>query len=138
MSEASVTQSRPDMDILEDIRHIEHGYPPLVNDRHQVKFDVKDGVVTISGYTKSMPTHNYVVNRTAEIDGVKEVVAKEFYNDEAIRLNVGQAIPVGVVLSVEYGTVILAGKLPEGKTVEEIVRAVGLVEGVRRVITEFR
>ena len=138
MSEASVTQSRPDIDILANIRHIEHGYPPLVNDRHQVNFEVTEGVVTVSGYTKTTPTHNYTLNRIADIDGVKEVVAHNFFNDETIRLDVGRTIPFGVVLSVEYGTVILAGKLPDGTTVEDVVREVGLVNGVRRVITEFR
>ncbi|MEQ8676946.1 MAG: hypothetical protein RLP44_07770 [Aggregatilineales bacterium] len=138
MSEASVTQSRPDMDILADIHHVERGYPPLVNDRHQVNFEVNDGVVTVSGYTKATPTYNYTLGRVADIDGVKEVIAHNFFNDETIRLDVGRTIPVGVVLSVEYGTVILAGKLPDGTTIEEVVREVGLVEGVRRVITEFR
>jgi osmotically-inducible protein OsmY len=40
--------------------------------------------------------------------------------------------------NIQYGVVVLSGRLPAGKTAEEIVRQVAQVPGVRRVVTTFK
>lgn len=135
MSEA--TQSRPDVDIHADIQHLETQYPPLVNDRHKVDFTVQDGVVTVSGYVKTVPTYNYLLNNLAQIPGVKQVIADNFYSDEGIRRHAGGAVPFGVQVRVEYGAIVLTGDLPEDTTVETVVDNLRMVQGVRRVVTAF-
>ena len=137
MSDVSVTQKRPDADIRADIHHMEKSYPPLANDRHKVKFAVEDGVVTLSGYVKAPPTYNYVINSLKAITGIRSLDHSEFYCDEHLRLHVGAVLPSGVRVMVEYGAVVLTGTPPEGTKVEDIVREVGTVDGVHRVITDF-
>ena len=53
-------------------------------------------------------------------------------------MEIARIIPVGLSVNVEYGTVILSGKLPEGKTEEATVNSLRAIPGVRRVVTSFR
>lgn len=138
MAEPKVlSTSRPDIDIKTDVAHLLMSYPPLAHDRHQIKYTVEDGVVTLSGYVKAAPTFRYVLNRLPDIPGVKAVHTQDFYNDDALRLDIGRLVPPGVTVTMEYGAVILAGTLPEGTTVEDLVKEVALVSGVHRVLTSF-
>ncbi len=114
-----------------------HSYPPLSHDRHRVEIAVDDGVLTVSGYVKALPTYNYALNNLKAVAGLRGFNADNFHCDEVIRRDVGQAIPIGVQVNVEYGAVILAGRLPEDTDVEQIVRKVALVPGVHRVLTSF-
>jgi len=126
-----------DVDIQAAIQHEMRAYAPLMHDRHRVHITVEDGVIHLSGYVKSAPTYRYLLSHINTFKGVQGVVVEEFYNDEAIRLDVGQAVPTGIFVNVEYGAVILSGDLPEGEDVEQLVRKVGLVPGVHRVLTAF-
>jgi osmotically-inducible protein OsmY len=130
-------KQRADSAIAEDIRRIIQDYPPAVNDRHRIHYSVQDGVITLSGYVRSYPTFIYLLNRIEAIRGIQGIVADEFYNDEYLRREVGQVVPSGVQVRVEYGTVALTGTLPEDADVESVVRQVGLVDGVHRVLTTF-
>ncbi len=137
MSDVSVTKQRPDADIRADIHHMEISYPPLVNDRHQVNFEVEKGAVTVTGYVKGPPTYAYVIKQLNAIPGIKSLDHAQFYCDSDLRLDVGKAVPAGVIVMLEYGTVVLSGHAPTETSVESIVRQVGLIDGVRRVITNF-
>ena len=112
-----------------------HSYPPLTHDRHRIKVSVENGELTVSGYVKSLPTYNYALNNFKSIPGLRGFNADDFHNDEIIRRDVGREVPVGVLVTVEYGAVILSGQLPEGMDVEALVRKVALVPGVHRVLT---
>lgn len=137
MSEALAVHARPDIDIEKDAQNLMRHYPPLTNDRRRVSVTAQDGVVTVAGHVKSTPTYLYLLDHVAAIPGVKEVVNGGFYVDEEIRLHLGRVVPPGVNVNVEYGAVILAGRLPEGVQIENLVRQVGLVPGVNRVLTTF-
>jgi osmotically-inducible protein OsmY len=137
MAQSESVSARPDIDIDADIDHLLRTYPPLTNDRHRVEFALRDGMVTVSGYVKSLATQNYVINEVSRIHGVRGLETTSFYNDDAIRRDVGRAIAPGIVARVEYGAVILGGNLPEGANVASMVRKIALVPGVHRVITGF-
>lgn len=134
------TQDPPvisDIDIEANIYHTMAEYPPFMHDRHRVDFSIKDGVVTVSGYVKSNVTYVYVINRLQDIAGVRQVIAGDFYNDDELRRDVGRVVPPGVMVTMEYGAAILSGQLPEGTGVEDLVKSVGLIPGIHRVITSF-
>ena len=137
MVETTTRRSDTDIDLHARIQHELTSYPPFMADRHRVRYIVNDGVVTVTGYVKSAITETYVVNRVRNIPGVNDVIDDHFYNDEEIRLNVGGVVPPGVMVTMEYGAVILSGSLPEGTTVEQLVHQVGQVPGVHHVVTSF-
>jgi hypothetical protein len=73
------------------------------------------------------------------VEGVRSVSANILYDDESIRLEVGRELPMGVQLArVYYGTVILAGNLPEGMSEDELIAQVQKEPGVKQVIIAFR
>jgi osmotically-inducible protein OsmY len=137
MANPNVKAARSDSQIQSAINKLMKSYPPLAHDRHRIQTTVADGTVTITGYVKAMPTYTYVRNNLSRLNGIQQIDAKEFFNDEALRLDIGRAVPSGVQVVVEYGAVILAGKLPAGTTAEDVVRKVALVPGVHRVLTTF-
>jgi len=129
--------TRPDEDILDDIHSLFTTYPPLQHDRHAVSIRVERGVVTLEGHIKAMPTYRYLQANLPKVKGIRHINADRLYEDETIRREVGKVIPVGMQVRVEYGVVILTGKLPEDMTVEDVVKHVALVNGVQRILTTF-
>ncbi len=129
--------SRPAIDIEEDIRDIIAHYPPLQEDRHHINIDVNGSEVILSGHVKSLNTRRYLIDRVRGIAGVSSVNDDQLYTEEGIRLESGRRIPLGVIANPIYGTVVLTGALPEGKTAEDVVKDVALIPGVARVVTKF-
>jgi hypothetical protein len=72
------------------------------------------------------------------IQGVSGVEDERLHDEETIRHEIGQHIPSGVFASVDYGTVILTGRVPAHTSAAEITAGVSQVQGVRRVVTSFR
>lgn len=137
MAESPVFVPRPDVDIMQDIENVIVHYPPMVHDRHQVHISVQDAIVTISGHTRTGVTHYYLKETISRVPGVRGVLTANFYNDEAVRRDVGAVIPVGVFTNVEHGHVILTGRLPAGTDQDSLRQAVGAVPGVQGVHTRF-
>lgn len=127
-----------DIDIEANIHHMMRAYPPMMHDRHRVDISVKEGVVTVKGYVKSAVTHGILLNMLERAEGVQDVDVSGLYNDEGIRLHVAKHIPPGVMVNMEYGAVILSGRLPDKTDVEALVQAVSEVPGVNRIVTSFR
>ncbi len=128
---------RPDIDIEEDIFDMLAHYPPLQADRHHLRIDVRDGEVILSGHVKSPISQRYLVDKVAEVRGVRGVESSRLYSEEAIRLESGQRIPTGVIANASYGTVVLTGTLPPDKTVDQVVGDVAVIPGVEQVVTKF-
>ncbi|MBZ0292145.1 MAG: BON domain-containing protein [Anaerolineae bacterium] len=137
MAETNIATTRPDADIAADIEHLIRRYPPMMNDRHHVKFTVLEGKVTLIGYLKTPITQRYLTETISQVKGVTEVNASGLFDDEDIRLGVGQVIPVGVYCNIEYGAVVLTGHLPAGIDVAALTAEVEKVPGVRYVKTNF-
>lgn len=128
---------RPAVDIQENIYDLIAHYPPLQADRHHLRIDVQDGVVTLSGHVRTPNTYRYLLDHAAQVRGVSSVNHDGLFVEEVIRLEAGRRIPLGVIANVTYGTVILTGKLPSDTTAESIVEAVAQIPGVERVVTRF-
>jgi osmotically-inducible protein OsmY len=138
MAQAKTSTTIPDADLQRALDHAVITYPPLVNDRGHFAVTVKNGAVTVSGHVKTVNSQDVLLDRLAGVDGVKSVKNTKLYADETVRLAVGQVIPFGVFTTVEYGTVILSGRLPEGDIAEAVTKKVARVKGVNRVVTAFR
>lgn len=136
---AQQTVTRPDIDIIEEIEDLMAHYPPTMRDRHHIQVSAQDGMVTLKGYVMSPNTRAFLLENVPQVEGVRSVNADELYDDESIRLDVGRLIEPGIMFArIEYGTVVLSGRVPAGKTAEEFVRQVAQVTGVRRVVTAFK
>jgi hypothetical protein len=139
MTETHPTALRADLDILEDIEHLIAQYPPSRKDQHSIHVQVKDGHVTLTGHVQTPNTRRYLLDLLPGVSGVQSFDAEQFFDDESIRLDVGKVLPMGAQLArIQYGTVILSGKLADGQNAEGVVARVGAVPGVTRVITDFR
>jgi len=134
---APTKQTRSDEAIEADIHHMLRTFAPTSHDRHQLVITVNEGNVTVKGYVKSRPAFDFIQGSLPRVQGVKSVNTDQLYNDESLRIAVGKIVPFGVYVNMEYGAVILDGKLPEGTTVEDVVKKVALIPGVRRVLTVF-
>ncbi|MFN8378915.1 MAG: BON domain-containing protein [Anaerolineae bacterium] len=135
---AAVQQpSRQDVDILEAVHDVVAKYPPLTADRHHLRVSVQSGVVVLEGHVKTPITRLYVVERVAALAGVRGLSADGLFDDETIRLEVGQRLPEGVLANPAYGVVVLSGKVPEGMTDIDVAQLAGAVPGVTKVVTHF-
>jgi len=134
MATTDAPVTRPDIDILDDIHLWMTGYPPLVNDRNYIRVGVEGGIVNLSGNVKTPITRGYLLSNVRKIDGVQGVDDSALYDDETIRLHVGLALTEGAIGQVEWGTVILAGKLPEGDALDALIASIGKIPGARRVV----
>ncbi len=139
MAETIGVKVYSDLDIYAGIQGImQDSYPPLMHDRHRIKVEVNNGDVILSGHVKVPQTANYLLRHVQAVPGVKAVDVQAIYNDEAIRLDVGQVVPPGIQIVVEYGAVVLVGELPVGVEAEALVKTVAKVAGVHRVLTDLR
>lgn len=132
---ADTTNQRSDLDIQHDLDHLEYDYPPLMSDRFHIKFATNEGNVTITGYVKTVATYDYLLNAVNNVDGVQAVNADGLYVDDNIRRDVGRAIPLGIILQVEYGTVILIDEPNDNNVkIADVVKQVSEVTGVKQVV----
>ncbi len=123
-----------DIDILERIQLWLMSYPPAVNDRPHLHIAVEDGIARISGSVKTPITRSFLVQHLGSIEGVRAVDASELYDDETIRLTVGTLLPYGIIANVEWGLVVLSGKLPAEDSLQDLVAQIAAVPGVKRVV----
>lgn len=112
-------------------------YPPLTADRHRMDVTVQTGVVILNGHVKTPITRLYLVERIAELEGVRGISADSLFDDETIRFEVGRRLPDGVIANVSYGVVVLSGHLPAGTASEQVAQSAGAVPGVSKVVTHF-
>jgi osmotically-inducible protein OsmY len=138
MTDAQIIEARPDVDIIEDVKEIIAHYPPLFADRHHLRINARDGVLILGGHVSSPISRRYLMDRAGEVRGVIRVNCDALYDEENIRLDVGGALPDGVIANVRYGTAILTGKLPDGMNEESLAERVGDVRGVERVVAAFK
>ena len=128
------TQSRPDEDIELDIQRLIKSYPPLNNDRHHLNIGVAEGKASISGHLKTPMTRRYLISAVQRVPGVASVSSDGLYDDETIRLQAGKMVPPGVLVSSDYGVMVLAGKLDEASR-DALIKKLEQIAGVKRVVT---
>jgi osmotically-inducible protein OsmY len=137
MVDVNPTAMRPDVDIENEIEDIIVHYPPLNADRHHIHLDVRNGVVSITGHTRTPINRRYLLDAIAPVEGIKSTRADRFYDEETIRLEAGRMLPPGLIVNTRYGTLILSGKVPAGTMVEDVVARASRIPGVERVITSL-
>src|SRR5687767_15020665 len=111
MSDVQALATRPDVDILSDVQTMIYRYPPLNQDRHHLETAVENGRLILSGYVKTWNTRRYLETAAPELRGVTSVDLSHLFDDDSIRLEIGKVIPVGVIANIEYGTVVLTGRV---------------------------
>jgi osmotically-inducible protein OsmY len=131
-------KTRPDEDILEEIREFVRGYDPLKRDRAHFECSSVNGHVVLQGHTRTTKSRRVLVDNVPDLAGVISVDASQLYDDESLRFDIGKVLPRGTFVRVNYGTVVITGTLPKGVEAQAVVEAVKAVPGVRpQVVTEF-
>ncbi len=135
---SSQSVARPALDIELDLQDLVAHYPPAAHDQHHFDFVISDGVVTLNGNVKSRVTHQFLLDKVPEIEGVRDVRAEALANDDDLRLETAKLTPYGVFVNVEYGIVKLTGRLDAGTDVNALVnQIISSVPGIRRIYTAF-
>ena len=130
-------ERRPDVDIEEEIELLTRSFAPLKASRGYFTVKCTDGHVVAAGNIRSPQARRVLLDNLPHIRGVVDVDSTNLYDDEMVRLSVGQLLPAGVLASVHYGAVALTGRLPEGASADMIVNSIQAVKGVRRVGAQF-
>ena len=131
------TERRPDEDIEEEIELLIRSFAPLKASRNYFRFKSTNGHVTVEGNIRSPQARRVLLDNLPHIRGVIGVDSTKLYDDEMVRVAVGQLLPPGVLATVHYGAVALTGDLPDGASADAIIEAVRQLSGVRRVGAEF-
>lgn len=134
----TMTHVPVDIDIEHRVEHLMALYPPMAKDRRAVHVQVKDGVVILSGHVQTPNTRNFMLSRLPNVPGVTAIQSDTLYDDVSVRLDVARLLPEGVRLArVQYGVVLLTGKLPAGMTTEQLAAQIASVPGVERIVMQF-
>ena len=131
------TDRRPDVDIEEEIELLIRSFAPLKASRGYFSFKSTQGHVRVQGNVRNPQARRVLLDNVPHIRGVVDCDSTELYDDEMVRLAVGQLLPPGVFANVHYGAVALTGSLPDGASADMITRAISALPGVRRVGAEF-
>lgn len=107
MENATVVQ-RPDSDIEEDIRIFARSYDPLKQARGHFDFSSKNGHVTLRGNVRTMQARRVLVDNVPDIPGVVSMDARGLYDDETLRIELGKVLPPGVLVRINYGSVVIS------------------------------
>jgi osmotically-inducible protein OsmY len=131
------TDRRPDEDIEEEIELLIRSFAPLKASRGYFKFKSTNGHVVLEGNVRNPQARRVLIDNVPHIRGTVDVDSSKLYDDEMVRVAVGQLLPPGVVASVHYGAVALTGQLPDGADADTIQKAISALTGVRRVGAQF-
>jgi BON domain-containing protein len=131
------TDRRPDLDIEEEIELLIRSFAPLKASRGYIKFKSTNGHIAVEGNVRSPQARRVLLDNIPHIRGVVDCDASQLYDDEIVRIAVGQLLPPGVLASVHYGAIALTGHLPAGASADTIMKAISEVPGVRRVGAQF-
>lgn len=137
MAGANVQTARPDIDIERDLEQIVKDYPPSNSDRHHLYLSVSRGRVTARGHVKTPMTRRVLVSRFQNVEGVRSIDVDELFDDETIRLTAGKIVPPGALVTSDYGTVVLAGRM-ESEQGKHIAQQLETIPGVKRVVNALK
>ncbi len=134
MADAQTSTTRLDIDILADIQRWIYTYPPLSHDRRHIHVSVEGGVAQISGNIKTPITRDYLRKHIREVSGVLQIEDANLYDDDTIRLGLGNILPPGALANPEWGMVVLSGQLPSGEALDKLFGEIGQIAGVHKVV----
>jgi hypothetical protein len=125
-------QTRPDMDIEDDINASLRDFSPLKAARFFFQVRSTNGNIKVRGNSGSPQAKRVLGEYIHRIRGVNNVDLSDLHDDESIRLKLGGMLPEGILVSVQFGSVVLISTLPDGN--REILHKVRSLAGVRRVV----
>jgi hypothetical protein len=128
-------QTRPDMDIEDDISASLRDFSPLKAARFFFQIRSTKGNIKVRGNTGSPQAKQVLLEYIRKTRGVLNVDMSDLHDDESIQLNLGSMLPEGILVKVQFGSVVLISKLPEGN--QEILQRVRTFAGVRRVVMSY-
>jgi osmotically-inducible protein OsmY len=137
MQQLPAALPRHDEDIRQDILAMLRAYQPLQAAKHHLSVNVHEGFVTVRGNVRNPQSRRIIIDNLPTVRGVKEFDVTALYDDESIRFAVGQIIPPGVFASVQYGAVVLTGRLTENASGDLIADTAMNISGVWRVAANF-
>lgn len=129
-------QTRPDMDIEDDIRASLRSHSPLKAAQHFFKVQSTNGKVRVSGNIGSPQAKRVLLNYITKISGVSTIDMSDLYDDEYLRLIIGGMAHEGLLVNVLFGRVLLDSTLPDGN--QETLRRVRSVAGIRNVVMRYQ
>ncbi len=138
--------SERDHDILVEVRDRLYGYAPIREVGAPVGIEVRDGVVTLTGWVRALSHKKMAQRLAAEVEGVKEVRNQLFCDDELVPA-VARALAEdprtvhdfpGVRVSSYLGHVVLAGYVASQEEWDIADDVVVNVPGVRSVDNRLR
>ncbi len=135
----------PDADILDEVQsQIAEDAVIPTEDKQHVKVDVEEGVVTVSGNVRVSQTRDYIGLVASQVDGVVEV-RNEIQDDFGIEAAIGLALSgvsaqhTGrVYVRSNLGEVRVDGFVTAQRAIEDVVRTIARIPGVRSVINRLR
>jgi hypothetical protein len=128
-------QTRPDMDIEEDINASLRDFSPLKAARFFFQIRSTNGNIKVRGNSGSPQAKWVLLEYIQKIRGVIEVDMSDLHDDESLRLNLGAILPEGILVNVQFGSVVLISKLPDDN--REILHKVRSLAGIRRVVMSY-
>ncbi|HVP04246.1 MAG TPA: BON domain-containing protein [Dehalococcoidia bacterium] len=135
----------PDADVTEHVRReISDDVAIPTDDKRSITVDVVDGVVTLSGNVRVHQTRGYAGALAAAVPGVVNV-RNELKVDFDIEAALGMALSASgvereaqVYARSNLGEVRLDGYAPTQRAVDDVIRTVARVPGVRKVINHIQ
>ncbi len=125
-------QTRPDMDIEDDINASLRRFAPLMAARRFFKIQCIGGHVKVRGNSGSPQSKRVLLDHIQKTRGVINVDLSDLYDDETIRLNIGAILSEGIQVNVQFGAVVLISKWLDSNP--DILHKVSSVAGIRRIV----
>jgi hypothetical protein len=125
-------QTRLDADIEDDILVSLRRFGPLIAARRFFKIQSIRGQVTVTGNSGSPQAKHVLRDYIEKIRGVLNIDMSDLHDDETIRLNIGAVVPEGILVNVQFGSVVLISK--SQKAAPEILDKVRSIAGIRHVM----
>src|SRR5260221_1705693 len=107
-------QARPDIDIEDDINATLRDFSPLRAARSFFKVKSTNGIINVKGNSGSPQAKHVLLEYIQKIPGVVAVDMSDLHDDESIRLNLGSILPEGILVNVQFGSVVLVSNLSDG------------------------
>ena len=126
---------RSDIDIEDDINASLRDFSPLKAARFFFQIRSTNGSIRVRGNSGSPQAKRVLLEYIRKTRGVSEIDMSDLHDDESLRLNIGSFLPEDILVTVQYGSVVLISKLPDGN--REILKRVRSLAGIRRVVMSY-
>ena len=136
MAETVTPIAKTDADIYSDVQRLMLDIFSTHLSRDHIRFRVQDSVVILEGHMAAIIGYDVLLDNLSHIEGVVAIDDEALYNDDDLRMQISELLPMGIRVHIMHGAVALAGKLPTDADLQEIIGSVGELHGVVSVNTD--